>query len=145
MCTRIVAQRCRATTATFGSRRRQGEEYVRKLNPILFLEDETENRSHVAAKINLSQMLRSVVKRHLFRVQSMEITTMRDKTRPMTILCALLLLSIFHGRATASTQCTPDPVYGGQDCVSQVQFGQFAQTAYQTQQLTEWCWAASIA
>lgn len=46
--------------------------------------------------------------------------------------------------ALASTQCSVDATYGSV-CVSQVQFAQFYTTAYQTQQQSEWCWAASIA
>jgi hypothetical protein len=62
----------------------------------------------------------------------------------LAILSAAVF-AISHAPAHAqSTLCTPDPVNGGSDCVSQVNFQQFAQTAYQTQQLPEWCWAASI-
>lgn len=62
------------------------------------------------------------------------------------VILALLSTLLFHsGHARASTQCTPDVVYGGQDCISQVDSSQFVQTAFQTQQLSEWCWAASIA
>lgn len=63
----------------------------------------------------------------------------------LATLSLLGLLFLHSSHARASTQCTPDIVNGGQDCISQVNFSQFAQTAFQTQQLTEWCWAASIA
>lgn len=45
-------------------------------------------------------------------------------------------------RALADTSCAP--VYGGQVCTSQVDFEQFADEAYQSQAMPEWCWAACI-
>ncbi len=44
--------------------------------------------------------------------------------------------------ANASTTCQ-QTIYG-QLCTSQINFDRFAQTAYQTQYQTQWCWAASI-
>jgi hypothetical protein len=44
--------------------------------------------------------------------------------------------------AHASQSCTVTP--SGTLCTAQVNFSRFYQTAYQTQQASEWCWAASI-
>jgi hypothetical protein len=53
---------------------------------------------------------------------------------------AALSASVLSGvRLAASTSCLPTGL-----CTSQVDFSQFAQTAFQTQQLPEWCWAACI-
>jgi hypothetical protein len=54
---------------------------------------------------------------------------------------AALSASLLSGLPlAASTSCLPNGL-----CTSQVDFSQFAQTAFQTQQLPEWCWAACIA
>jgi hypothetical protein len=58
------------------------------------------------------------------------------------ILIALLLSAAFVAPAAASTTCQPGPQ--GQVCVSQVDFNRFAQTAFRTQDQSQWCWAASI-
>lgn len=42
-------------------------------------------------------------------------------------------------RGLGETNCNP---YGV--CISQVDFGEFAQDAYDTQRMPEWCWAACI-
>jgi hypothetical protein len=60
-------------------------------------------------------------------------------------LRALLASVVFVAHcasAVASTTCT-STAYGPL-CTSQVNFSQFLQRAYQTQQASEWCWAASI-
>jgi hypothetical protein len=44
--------------------------------------------------------------------------------------------------ALASTSCVSTG--SGPRCTSQVNFNQFVQRAYQTQQASQWCWAASI-
>ncbi|MCJ0763717.1 papain-like cysteine protease family protein [Variovorax terrae] len=44
--------------------------------------------------------------------------------------------------AQASTTCQATP--SGTLCISQVDFTRFAQTAYQAQAQSQWCWAASI-
>lgn len=44
--------------------------------------------------------------------------------------------------AQAGTTCQPTP--SGTLCTSQVDFTRFAQTAYQAQAQSQWCWAASI-
>lgn len=58
----------------------------------------------------------------------------------VAICCAALWLP---GTARAYTTCQ-NTVYGTL-CTAQVDFSRFAQTAFQTQQQTQWCWAASIA
>jgi len=61
------------------------------------------------------------------------------------IMVAVLLLALnvaLCTRAFARTTCQPSPQ--GQLCISQVNFNTFAQTAYQNQQNSQWCWAASI-
>jgi hypothetical protein len=68
----------------------------------------------------------------------------------MTLLgiVSIALIAISHAPAhaqSANTACSPpDPATGLQDCISSVNLQQFAQMAYETQQATEWCWAASI-
>jgi hypothetical protein len=66
----------------------------------------------------------------------------------MLIAHGVLLIAISavpHAPAHANTVCSaPDPATGTQDCISSVNLQKFAQTAYETQQATEWCWAASI-
>src|SRR5262245_11745638 len=61
-------------------------------------------------------------------------------------ICTLvLLLTVTAGlskNALGRTTCQPSPQ--GQLCISQVDFNTFAQTAYQNQQSSQWCWAASI-
>src|SRR5688572_7098214 len=42
----------------------------------------------------------------------------------------------------AKTQCRPTP--NGTQCTSQVNFSKFAQTAFKTQDKSQWCWAAAI-
>jgi Papain-like cysteine protease AvrRpt2 len=55
---------------------------------------------------------------------------------------ALLAGSVLAAPALADTSCQPTPQ--GNLCVSQVDFADFAEEAYQTQHATEWCWAACI-
>jgi hypothetical protein len=69
--------------------------------------------------------------------------------RILTLIArAILVIAIFtapHAPVHANTVCSaPDPATGTQDCISSVNLQKFAQTAYETQQATEWCWAASI-
>jgi hypothetical protein len=54
----------------------------------------------------------------------------------------LLTSAGFSARALAQSHCQPTPY--GQLCVSQVNFAEFVQEAFQTQHATEWCWAACI-
>src|SRR5215831_6762862 len=58
------------------------------------------------------------------------------------LIVAVGLALTFVQHANASTTCQPTAY--GPLCISQVSFSQFAQQAYQPQQQTEWCWAASI-
>src|SRR4051794_26288549 len=58
-------------------------------------------------------------------------------------LAALFFGLLLHLAASASTTCVQTPA--GPLCTAQVDFTRFAQTAFQTQQQTQWCWAASIA
>lgn len=69
--------------------------------------------------------------------------------RPLMLIArAILVIAIFaapHAPVHANTVCSaPDPATGAQECISSVNLQKFAQTAYETQQATEWCWAASI-
>ena len=50
--------------------------------------------------------------------------------------------AVLTTRLLADTRCQMVP--GGEFCVSQVDFAQFAQDAFQPQQMPEWCWAACI-
>jgi hypothetical protein len=62
-------------------------------------------------------------------------------------IVAIALIAISHAPLHAqigNTTCATDPATGVQDCVTTVNLQQFAQIAYETQQATEWCWAASI-
>jgi len=58
----------------------------------------------------------------------------------------LAILLAFAGalskQTLAKTKCLPAPQ--GQLCTSEVDFNTFAQTAYQNQQSSQWCWAAAI-
>src|SRR5437764_474677 len=62
-------------------------------------------------------------------------------SRLATLLIALALVAAAQP-ALADTNCQPTP--RGNLCVSQVNFAQFAQTAYVRQWQSEWCWAACI-
>lgn len=55
----------------------------------------------------------------------------------LVVACALLAPS-----AHAATTCQPTPQ--GALCTSQVDFLQFAETAFMTQEASQWCWAASL-
>lgn len=57
------------------------------------------------------------------------------------ILALLLSLSAV-GAVSAKTTCDNTPQ--GRLCLAQVDFSEFAQEAYQPQQQSQWCWAASI-
>ena len=62
-----------------------------------------------------------------------------------SILLTLVFLTVgtlSSGKVLARSDCGPTPQ--GLQCVSQVDFNRFVQTAFQTQQQTQWCWAASI-
>jgi Papain-like cysteine protease AvrRpt2 len=68
---------------------------------------------------------------------------MNNYPRPM-LLTLFLLIHVTFGSAEvfARTDCGPTPQ--GIQCISQVDFNRFAQTAFHTQQQSQWCWAASI-
>jgi hypothetical protein len=75
----------------------------------------------------------------------------RPRARHTYILIALLLVPLMigtkpaHSQASgAGTQCEVVDEFGDQECVTSISIAQFA-PAYQQQQQTEWCWAASIA
>lgn len=55
-------------------------------------------------------------------------------------ICASLILAA--GPALADKGCQPSPQ--GPVCISSVNFVNFAEFAYQNQQMSEWCWAACI-
>jgi hypothetical protein len=55
----------------------------------------------------------------------------------LLLFVSLLLVS----SATAKTRCGGGL---GNQCISEVDFGKFAQTAYQQQKDSQWCWAAAI-
>lgn len=57
---------------------------------------------------------------------------------------ASVLVCLGMGMSSASASTTCQQTAQGNLCISQVDFTQFAQTAYMTQQQDEWCWAASI-
>jgi hypothetical protein len=60
--------------------------------------------------------------------------------------CAVLLASAALGLShDAEARTTCESTYTGQVCVSEVDVARFAQQAFQTQQASQWCWAASIA
>jgi hypothetical protein len=63
-------------------------------------------------------------------------------TRLVPLFGALLLSVAFTTPAHAKTTCRPAP--GGQLCTSEVDFARFAQTAFRRQDMSQWCWAASI-
>jgi len=61
------------------------------------------------------------------------------------ILIFTILLAFSSALATqtfAKTRCQQTPQ--GQLCISEVDFNNFAQTAFQNQQSSQWCWAAAI-
>jgi hypothetical protein len=65
------------------------------------------------------------------------------KPSRILIFAALITLSAAFSTTTfAKTTCQPGP--RGQVCIAQVDFNSFAQNAYQNQQSSQWCWAASI-
>jgi len=65
------------------------------------------------------------------------------KLNRVLILTILLTLTGALSKQTfAKTTCRPAPQ--GQSCVSEIDFNTFAQTAYQNQQSSQWCWAAAI-
>lgn len=58
-------------------------------------------------------------------------------------LLPILLVVLSSGSAvSAKTRCAPTP--RGVQCTSQVDFSTFAQTAFKTQDRSQWCWAAAI-
>jgi hypothetical protein len=69
-------------------------------------------------------------------------TIRRKLSRAITIILTLPLLLSLAVEAPAKTKCNPTP--RGQLCVSEVDFGSFAQQAYQNQYQSQWCWAACI-
>jgi hypothetical protein len=73
-----------------------------------------------------------------------EISMKRTRSRTITIAAlALLALTIAWERPlSAKTSCEPVP--SGNLCTAEVDFGQFAQTAFMQQAMSQWCWAASI-
>lgn len=60
--------------------------------------------------------------------------------RALVVTC--LCLVAFGSRARGSTSC--QQTTQGQLCTSQVNFTRFTQEAYQRQERSQWCWAASI-
>jgi hypothetical protein len=63
-------------------------------------------------------------------------------------LLSICLLASSHQTAFAqstNTACTVIDVVGDADCITSINIQQFATLAYQNQQASEWCWAASIA
>ena len=65
------------------------------------------------------------------------------KLNRVFMLTVLVILTVALSQQTfAKTTCQPTPQ--GQLCTSEVDFTTFAQTAYQNQQSSQWCWAASI-
>jgi len=67
---------------------------------------------------------------------------MKLKRGLLTLSLLLACNIVFSSQTLAKTKCQPSPQ--GQLCISQVDFTTFAQTAYQNQQSSQWCWAASI-
>lgn len=56
---------------------------------------------------------------------------------------AVLAITVtFSTHTFAKTTCQPSPQ--GNLCISQVDFNDFAQNAYQNQRSSQWCWAAAI-
>jgi hypothetical protein len=60
------------------------------------------------------------------------------------VLAVLLLSAASVAPAAAKTTYQPAGPQGPQVCISQIDFNTFAQTAFQTQDQSQWCWAASI-
>ena len=74
----------------------------------------------------------------------------RPRSEYTYILIVLLFVPLMLGAmpahsqsSGAGTQCAVVDEYGDQECVTSISIAQFA-PAYQQQQQTEWCWAASI-
>lgn len=62
--------------------------------------------------------------------------------RILGIALFVAFCAVFPKQALAKTTCQPSPQ--GQLCIAQVDFKTFSQSAYQNQQSSQWCWAASI-
>jgi hypothetical protein len=67
----------------------------------------------------------------------MKTTTFRKQYARVSLLILIIFVTV-SASLLATTTCT------NQGCVSEVNFAEFAQDAYQPQYQTEWCWAASI-
>src|ERR1700693_1072082 len=71
-------------------------------------------------------------------------STQRRAIPWVAVLFLVVVCAASHSvRAQGTTQCQADATYGTV-CSSSVNFAQFYVTAFQTQQQSEWCWAASI-
>src|SRR5260370_20954326 len=57
-------------------------------------------------------------------------------------LSFILLVTLAAKPVSAKTTCQDGPQ--GRLCISQVDFRNFAQEAFQQQQMSQWCWAVSI-
>jgi len=65
------------------------------------------------------------------------------KLNRIFVIAMLFTLNLAVSKdSPAKTTCRPGPQ--GTVCVSQVDFRNFAQNAYQNQRSSQWCWAASI-
>ena len=62
--------------------------------------------------------------------------------RVLMLVVLLICTGALSNQTLAKTRCQPTPQ--GQLCTSEVDFNTFAQTAYQNQQSSQWCWAAAI-
>ena len=62
--------------------------------------------------------------------------------RALMLMAVLSITVTFSTNIFAKTTCQPSPQ--GNLCISQVDFNNFAQNAYQNQQSSQWCWAAAI-
>jgi hypothetical protein len=69
-------------------------------------------------------------------------------SRKISVLTPLIVLAMLSPSTTPSlaslgkTRCQPTPQ--GQLCISEVDFGSFAQNAYVSQFQSQWCWAACV-
>ena len=69
----------------------------------------------------------------------MNLSNPRLKNAFVLVLFISITLALISS-ATAKTRCGAEL---GNQCISEVDFGRFAQTAYQQQRESEWCWAAA--
>ena len=69
----------------------------------------------------------------------------RNVTFAGTALAMALWISLLAHSPSALAGTTCQMTANGELCTSEVDFATFAQQAFQTQQASQWCWAASIA